>query len=169
MIATQKRRIKMPQMARYPKCPECREPKKVRDFRTSNRNLKRHQICYQCRKENPKAGKPEKASAGRVRKESFLVFKRRKSKFRKLFFSVSRSLYFQRKRKSKEVWMSVKKQALDYMKFPERIAAIVGKTYAVMGDDFKLSDDEALTRIRDLLDELDDSLVERNKKKRLSR
>lgn len=65
--------------------------------------------------------------------------------------------------------MSVKNQAASYLKFPERVAAIVGKTYAVMGDGFKLPDDEALTRIRDLLDELDETLVERNKKKRLSR
>lgn len=63
----------------------------------------------------------------------------------------------------------VKNQAIDYMKFPERVAAILGKTYAVRGDDFKLSDDEALARVRDLLDELDDSLIERNKNKRLSR
>lgn len=64
--------------------------------------------------------------------------------------------------------MAVKKQAADYLKFPERVAAIVGKTYTVMGDDFKMADDEALTRIRDLLDALDDTLIARNKKKRLS-
>jgi hypothetical protein len=163
--------IKMPQKARYPKCPECGEPKTAHEFRTSNRNLKRHPICYKCRKENPNAGKlfPANASAGRKRKEPFLVIKRRKSKFRKLFNSVSKTLYFRRKRKNKEVWMSVKGQAADYLKFPERVAAIVGKTYAVMGDDFKLADDEALTRIRDLLEELDPTLIARNKKKRLSR
>ncbi len=59
-------------------------------------------------------------------------------------------------------------QSAMYLKFPERVAAIVGKTYAVMGDEFKLSDDEALTRIRDYLDELDETIIERNKKKRLS-
>ncbi len=64
--------------------------------------------------------------------------------------------------------MTVKKQAKDFLQFPERVAAIVGKTYAVMGDDFKMADDEALARIRDLLDELDDKLIARNKKKRLS-
>ncbi len=64
--------------------------------------------------------------------------------------------------------MAVKKQAKDFLQFPERVAAIVGKTYAVMGDDFKMADDEALARIRDLLDELDDKLIARNKKKRLS-
>lgn len=63
----------------------------------------------------------------------------------------------------------IKKQAADYLKFPERVAAIIGKTYAVRGDDFKLEDDVALTRIRDLLEELDDGIIERNKNKRLSR
>ena len=64
--------------------------------------------------------------------------------------------------------MSVKQQAADLLKFPERVAAIVGKTYAVMGDDYKLNDDEALARIRDKLDELDPTLIPKNKKKRLS-
>lgn len=63
----------------------------------------------------------------------------------------------------------IKNQAANYLRFPERVAAIVGKTYAVRGDGFKLSDDEALTRIRDLLDELDATLIARNKNKRLSR
>lgn len=63
----------------------------------------------------------------------------------------------------------IKAQAASFLKFPERVAAIVGKTYAVKGDDFQLSDDEALTRIRDLLDELDPTLIARNKNKRLSR
>ncbi len=65
--------------------------------------------------------------------------------------------------------MSVKRQTISYLKLPERIAAILGKTYAVMGDEAKMADDEALTRIRDLLEELDETLIERNKKKRLSR
>lgn len=64
----------------------------------------------------------------------------------------------------------VKNQAANYLRFPERVAAIVGKTYSVRGDDPKvIPDDEALTRIRDLLDELDNTLIERNKNKRLSR
>ena len=64
---------------------------------------------------------------------------------------------------------AVQNQSVNYIKFPERVAAIVGKTWAVMGDDFKLSDDEALSRIRDLCNELDEKLIERNRKKRLSR
>ncbi|HQU82974.1 MAG TPA: hypothetical protein PKY59_07620 [Pyrinomonadaceae bacterium] len=65
--------------------------------------------------------------------------------------------------------IQIQKQTKDYLKFPERIAAIIGKTYAVRGDDFKLEDDVALTRIRDLLEELDETIIDRNKNKRLSR
>lgn len=54
-------------------------------------------------------------------------------------------------------------------KLPDRIAAIIGKTYAEMQDAATLADDEALMMIRDLLLEIDDTLIERNKKKRLSR
>ncbi len=54
-------------------------------------------------------------------------------------------------------------------KLPDRIASIVGKTYAVEGDSAALADDEALERIRDLLEELDATLIDRNKGKRLAR
>jgi len=64
-------------------------------------------------------------------------------------------------------------QAAEYAnrlaRLPDRIAAIVGKTYAEEGDAATLSDDEAIMMIRDLLAELDDTLIERNKRKRLSR
>lgn len=66
--------------------------------------------------------------------------------------------------------MSVKNQARNYLDLPEEIAKIIGKTYSIRGDDPKvIPDDEAIMRIRDLLDELDDTLIERNKNKRLSR
>jgi hypothetical protein len=52
-------------------------------------------------------------------------------------------------------------------KFVERVATIVGKTFAVRGDDAKLDDSEALIRIRDLLDEIDPKIIERTKNKKL--
>lgn len=67
------------------------------------------------------------------------------------------------------VTKQIAKQSIDLIRFPERVAAILGKTYAVRGDSATMADDEALTRIRDWLDELDETLVERNKNKRLSR
>lgn len=64
---------------------------------------------------------------------------------------------------------AIKQQAVALRKFPERVAAIIGKTWQVRGDDAELADDEAVQRIRDLLDEMDNTLIERNKNKRLSR
>jgi hypothetical protein len=54
-------------------------------------------------------------------------------------------------------------------KLPDRIAAIVGKTYTVQGDEASMADDQALSMIRDLLEELDPTVVTRNKNKRLAR
>lgn len=164
-----KRSIKMPQKARYPKCPICRNPTQSHNYRTSNRNLRRHPICYQCRKSNFDAVGVMYPKSAANRKEPFLVIKRRKSKCRQLFHGVAKALYSRRKRKSKEVWMAIKKQTLDYVKFPERVASIIGKTFLICGDDYKISNDEAIARIRDLLDEMDETLIERNKNKRLSR
>lgn len=65
--------------------------------------------------------------------------------------------------------MAIKKQTLDYLKLPERIATVIGKTFLVRGDDWKISNDEAIQRIRDYLNELDPQIIERNKNKRLSR
>jgi hypothetical protein len=59
--------------------------------------------------------------------------------------------------------------ALRLAKLPDRIAAVIGKTYAVKGDGFEIADDQAVMMIRDLVDELDDTLIERNKNKRLAR
>ena len=65
---------------------------------------------------------------------------------------------------------AIEKQSINLIRFPERVAAIIGKTYEVRGDDPTcIPDDQALTRIRDLLDEMDDEIIERNKNKRLSR
>jgi phosphatidate phosphatase APP1 len=65
--------------------------------------------------------------------------------------------------------MTPEEYATKVAKLPDRVAAIIGKTGAEMGDSATLADDEALMRIRDLLFEIDDSLLERNKNKRLSR
>ncbi len=65
--------------------------------------------------------------------------------------------------------MTPEELAVRLRKLPERIAAVVGKSYAVKGDSFELADDEIVGRIRDLLDELDETLIERNKNKKLAR
>jgi hypothetical protein len=53
--------------------------------------------------------------------------------------------------------------------FPDRVAAIVGKTYAVMGDAYEVVEDEALVMIMDLLNAGDDTLIPRNAEKKLAR
>lgn len=62
-----------------------------------------------------------------------------------------------------------KEYAAWLQKFPDRAAAIVAKTYAVMGDAFELEDDVALVNIMDLLNAGDDTLIARNANKKLAR
>jgi hypothetical protein len=68
-----------------------------------------------------------------------------------------------------EVSTLAEEYAVQLAKLPERIAAIIGKTYAVQQDAATLPDDEAISRINDLLYELDPQLIERNKNKKLMR
>src|SRR5436309_1185312 len=49
------------------------------------------------------------------------------------------------------------------------IAVVVGMTYAECGDGAKLKDDEALMLIRELLLEVDESVIERSKDRKLPR
>lgn len=72
----------------------------------------------------------------------------------------------QEKRKKEVNWM-VEEMTRKILKLPDKVAAIVAKTYAVCGDDFKLADDQALVRIRDLLEGIDPEIISRNKNKRL--
>jgi hypothetical protein len=64
-------------------------------------------------------------------------------------------------------------EAIALAKFPERVAAIVGKTFVCIGSDAYegkgLTDDQAISMIKDLLDELDEGIVERNMKKSITR
>lgn len=53
-------------------------------------------------------------------------------------------------------------------RFVRRVAVIVGRTYAECGDAATLADDVALMMIRDLLLELDEGLIRRHKRARLS-
>ena len=72
--------------------------------------------------------------------------------------------------KGKEVnGLSQEEYTIKVVKLPDRVAAIVGKTCAVMGDAEEISSSEAVVRIVDLLNEIDETLIERNKRKRLQR
>ncbi|HEY0378338.1 MAG TPA: hypothetical protein VGC87_15590 [Pyrinomonadaceae bacterium] len=52
------------------------------------------------------------------------------------------------------------------LKFPGRVAASIAKTYAERGDGATLPDDVALRRIKDLLLELDEGIINRNQRRR---
>lgn len=54
-------------------------------------------------------------------------------------------------------------------RFPDRVAAIVAKTYAVKGDAYEKTEDQALIEILDLLNDGDESLIARNAEKKLAR
>lgn len=161
-----KKVIKQPQKARYPKCPVCSEPKTAYEFRTSNRNSKRNLICWQCRHTNKDAVRLFWTGGLKTQKPAPVDMEFLQAVLIRLV-----EHFQKRSQRKKEVidMGAIEAQSAKLIKLPERIATIVGKTYAVRGDDFELSDDAALTRIRDLLEELDETLIERNKKKRLSR
>jgi hypothetical protein len=81
---------------------------------------------------------------------------------------------YHRKEGGKTCMGRAEDEATKLVKLPDRIAAIVGKTYAVMGDAWDekkggLYDDQALIMIQDLLEEYDATAITRNKDKRLIR
>ncbi len=161
--------IKMPnkarsQVHRLRVCPVCRLPKYRQEFRESNRQPALNTICWQCRHDDPRC----------VAKQLYGVnFRRYDSMFRKKFFALNK---LQKAKLSKKevkrlsITKQIEQQSAKLLRFPERVAAIISKTYSIRGDDPKvIPDDEAIMRIRDLLDGLDDTVIERNKNKRLSR
>ena len=87
----------------------------------------------------------------------------------KLLFLMERGRRrFHKQLKEGPCMADVRDYATKLAKLPDRIAAIVGKTYAENGDSATIADDEALMRIRDLLVELDPTLIQRNKNKKLA-
>lgn len=153
-----------PQIHRLRVCPVCRLPKYRKEFRQSNQNRREvNSVCWQCRHDDKRC---EAKSYG-------VSFRRYDSIFRKKYHALNR---LQRAKLSKKEVMrlsvskQIEQQSVKLIKFPERVAAIIGKTYSIRGDDPKvIPDDEAIMRIRDLLDALDNTVIERNKNKRLSR
>jgi hypothetical protein len=84
-----------------------------------------------------------------------------------LALAIARKRYHRRK---EETCMDQPRDyAIQLTKLPDRIAAIIAKTYVVMGDAFEIEDNIALEMIKDRLEEMDETLIERNKNKRLNR
>lgn len=72
----------------------------------------------------------------------------------------------------KEVNWKVDEQTKKILQLPLKIAAVVAQTWEIQGDDAVLDNSEAITRIRDMLDDIDADLIEKalrkkKKKKRL--
>ncbi len=158
------------QVSRLRVCPVCSLPKFRDEFRQSNQNRKPQIICWQCRHDNPKCvGEFYAVGVAKIVKPET------DADVEKRFTTVLNFLNLQnerRKNKGKEVMdmKGIEKQAVALAKLPSKVATIIGKTYTIRGDDPNvIPDDEAIMRIRDLLDEIDDTLIERNKNKRLSR
>jgi hypothetical protein len=93
----------------------------------------------------------------------------RKSDFQLRVMEVLREICRRRNQRRGGMKEMPEEQAVRLRKLPERIASIIGKTYAEQGDACKLADDEAVGMIRDLLLELDPEIIERNKNKKLAR
>lgn len=55
-----------------------------------------------------------------------------------------------------------------YLKVCNRVAVIISRTYIELGDGASFSDDEALLMIRDLLLGVDDTIINRNRFKRIT-
>jgi hypothetical protein len=140
-------------------CPVCGDMKPVREFIPRGRARGLNLYCNNCRLHD-KEGVKRLFRVGRPTLRA-----NRREAIRYLRALAHRRLA----KKEGSFLMRPEKYAMKVAKLPERIAAVVGKTYAVMGDAFEVADDEALMRIRDYLEEIDPSLIERNKNKRLGR
>lgn len=143
-------------------CPVCGERRLTTEFIASKKQKGLNLFCNGCRQNNPE-GVRRFLRAGRPVQK---VDRREVTRF-------LRELARRRIAKRRGIKMTAEMYAVKLAKLPDRIAAIVGKTYAELGDawdaDKHLCDDTAMMMIRDLVNDLDESLIPRNKNKRLIR
>jgi DNA-directed RNA polymerase subunit RPC12/RpoP len=133
-------------MARIYRCADCK-----REIRVMQTSLPNHSVCARCRQK-------------RLPQRSHHLW-------RAILYMVRRDTEGEIQDRE-GVMLMPEDHAVLVAKFPERVAAIVGKTFEVIGADAfgrGLADDEALALIRNLLNEIDPDLIERNKHKSLSR
>jgi hypothetical protein len=152
----------------YRLCPACGLRKPPLEFLSKPRSRVLDLLCVLCRAENPGIS------------QSFFHIEQPKPSLLEEHRTAIIELLRERARrwiaKGKEVkgmgaerGRTPEEYAAKYIKTLDRIAAIVGKTYAEMGDAAVIADDEGHMMIRDELNELDDTLIERNKRKKLKR
>lgn len=142
-------------------CPVCGLQKPAKEFQTRSYGGKSTQrlnlYCNNCRLHNKESVRRFLSSGQKpetVNRREVVRFARELAR---------------RRNQRRGIPMDAEKYATRLAKLPDRIAAVVGKTYAVKGDAFEIADDQAVMMIRDLIDELDETLIERNKNKRLAR
>lgn len=83
---------------------------------------------------------------------------------RELILELVRTLLDQRRVKEKvEIVLTPEQTTALDRKLYDRIAAVVSKTYAELGDAAKLADDEAVEVIRELLLNFDPNIIDRNR------
>jgi hypothetical protein len=144
-------------------CAGCRRPRRLRQFLDGRGPS--HANCAQCReKESRNRKRTRERDAYRKRHPGFQRYLKRRAAM--VFIQ---ALAVRRIQKGKGVNWMPEEYAVRLAKLPDRIAAIIGKTYSEVGDSAPLADDTAVGMIRDLLNELDERLIERNKNKRLSK
>lgn len=144
------------QIALRPRCPKCEKAKYKKDFRS--KSGKPSPICNECRKQFPNA---ERDFFGvKPKEEGF-------EKHRIGVFTILKNQKFKKKEVTKLASAKARTYADKLTQMPGKIATILGKTFVVRGDDATLSDDEALVRIRDLIDDFEPNLIAQNKNKRL--
>lgn len=144
-------------------CPVCGERRAVKEFQIRRRSQRQrgrlNVYCNPCRLNN-REGVRRFFSSGKP------VAKVNRREVIKLMREVAR----RRIQKGRvRIHMTPEEYARWLAKLPDRVAAVIGKTYAVMGDGFQVADDQAVMMIRDLLDEGDESLIPRNANKKLVR
>lgn len=137
-------------------CPLCREPREWTEFLLGPGSPLLVAVCGTCREtRRDEARRLVRMTRAEVRRRVLDTL---------LKLARARSIY-----QRKGVKHLPEELAVLMRKFPDRVAAIIGKTFAVMGDSAQLTDDEAISRIRDLLLDLDEGIIDRNKHKRLNR
>jgi len=152
-------------------CLLCRQGREATEFLLAKNGFTFSAFCSYCRINSPEEVKRIQRSFARgdIWADPRGTAEKRQCALEARILPILQAFGHRRNLKRKGVNLMAEEYAVWLAKLPDRVAVIVAKTYAEMGDSAVLTDDEALGRIRDLLLDADNSIIERNKNKRLSR
>lgn len=143
-------------------CVLCGETKPPTAFLSDTTGRERYSmVCQRCRNLNADAEKEwfQKIDFSLSRRRADRRAQRFETSYDEVFIKVRRSARWR-----KTFWKGGKKvaqkQAENLIRFPDRVAEILAGSYAVQGDEYEYTDDEALQRLRDILEELDSSILD---------